>query len=561
MLLAACALQGCFSSTVLVQVRTNGTGTATLTSQVHRKAREQFVRLLTDEPDNTPVDQYVPALTNRELEDLFGTKVRLVSSDLQITADEITRTTIVAFDDITAISLPFPPVAGDMVGSSHSFAGVPPDKALISFALRPHENGDRLLIVKMPESPMSPAEPDLHSPSPEDVELDRKIKQGLRGSTLRLLVELDVPVLRTNAPARDGDRVTILDFDFARMMNSDQADKLEAGPSPLSIQELLWTLSDVPGAIVPTEREVFLEFEAPQAPAPSPPPARPAAPDTEVYLASLKIAGDRIEIGGPKNISTSAGYDNQPSFTRDGSAVLFTSGRGGGQTDIYRYDIVPGRVSQVTTTPESEYSPTETPDQGISVIRVEADGTQRLWRFTTDGRDPRVVLDAVKPVGYHAWADDHTLALFILGQTGTSQPSTLQIADSRTGSVRTVASDIGRSIQRIPGGSAISFVQRERTADKTTFLIKEIDPASGSIRLLTPAVEGPGDVDCAWTPDGTLLMARGDRLFAWRRARPSESSSPAWREVASLERLGLHGVTRLAINPDGTAIALVANPN
>ena len=55
------------------------------------------------------------------------------------------------------------------------------------------------------------------------------------------------------------------------------------------------------------------------------------------------------------------------------------------------------------------------------------------------------MLENVKPVGYHAWADDHTLALFVLGQ-----PATLQLADTRTGTARTIASDIGRSIQRIP---------------------------------------------------------------------------------------------------------------
>ena len=48
-------------------------------------------------------------------------------------------------------------------------------------------------------------------------------------------------------------------------------------------------------------------------------------------------------------------------------------------SDIYRYDIASQAISQVTNTPEAEYSPTVTPDgRHISVIRVESDGTQRL---------------------------------------------------------------------------------------------------------------------------------------------------------------------------------------
>src|SRR3954454_139280 len=102
-----------------------------------------------------------------------------------------------------------------------------------------------------------------------------------------------------------------------------------------------------------------------------------APPDTEIFLAPLTSADGRPAVGAPENITNTPGYDNQPSFTPDGGAVLFTSARGGKQTDIYRYDISTRRTARVTNTPESEYSPTVTPDrQHISVIRVEADQTQ-----------------------------------------------------------------------------------------------------------------------------------------------------------------------------------------
>ena len=145
-----------------------------------------------------------------------------------------------------------------------------------------------------------------------------------------------------------------------------------------------------------------------------------------------------------------------------------------------------------------------TPSGALSVIRVELDGnnTQRLWQFTLDGANPRVVLQQVKPVGYHAWADEKTLALFVLGQ-----PATLQLADTATGAARVIASDIGRSIQVIPGSTSpreISFVQRERTGDAVRLLIKKLNPRTGEIALLTPAVEGSTEADTAWT-DGTLL--------------------------------------------------------
>jgi len=187
-------------------------------------------------------------------------------------------------------------------------------------------------------------------------------------------------------------------------------------------------------------------------------PAPPAAPppDTEIYLAPLESG---VKVGRPVNITNSPGYDNQPSFTPDGASVLFTSIRGGGtQTDIYRYDITSGTTNQVTHTPESEYSPTVTPDGAhISVIRVEADGTQRLWRFTLDGRAPELVLPGVKPVGYHVWAGDHTLVLFVLGS-----PATLRLADTSGGEPEILVTGINRSSGFPAEPSASWRVQAER---------------------------------------------------------------------------------------------------
>jgi WD40 repeat protein len=369
-----------------------------------------------------------------------------------------------------------------------------------------------------------------------------------------LFVELEAPLLRTNAPARDGNRVTILDLDFEKMLESAESDKSVPPPTPLSVQELLWGLGDMTGAIVPTDHEVFLEFEAPAGDAPPQASARQAPPDTEIYLASLTISGGQPTIGQPVNISTSPGYDNQPSFTPDGQRILFTSARDGTQTDIYRFDLSTKHITQLTHTPESEYSPGTSPDGRLSVVRVEADGTQRLWGFTSDGRDPRVLLERVKPVGYYAWADDHTVALYVLGAAGTDQPSTLQLADTRTGDARSIAVDVGRSLLTIPGRRAVSFVQRERKGDKSSVTIAELDPSSGAIRPLAPALEGATEADGAWMPDGTLLTVSQDRLLAWRQG------DREWTEVAPLDRLGLRSATRLAVSPDGHWIALVAAP-
>ncbi len=221
--------------------------------------------------------------------------------------------------------------------------------------------------------------------------------------------------------------------------------------------------------------------------------------------------------------------------------------------DIYRYDIAAKRIFQITKTAESEYSPTPMPDRKhISVVRVEADRTQRLWRFTgRGGEDPSLILTDLKPVGYHAWLDEYMLALFVLGE-----PATLQIADSRTGKSEVVASGIGRSLQRMPRGG-VSFIQRSREGAPRTLTICEVVLRDGrpSVVTLTAAAPGATEEFVAWTPDATLLMPAGGQLHAWR------GGDPEWRVVADLAALGLRNVSRLAASPDGRWLALVAQVN
>jgi hypothetical protein len=196
-----------------------------------------------------------------------------------------------------------------------------------------------------------------------------------------------------------------------------------------------------------------------------------------------------------------------------------------------------------------------TPDgKGISVVRVEEDGTQRLWRFGLDGGSPAVILPDVKPVGYHAWIDAHRLALFILGEGG--QPATLQLADTRTGKAEVLATDIGRSLLRAPSG-LISFVQRERAGEGGTdrVLVRQFDPsAAGESRIstLVAAPAGALQPDLAWAADGSLLVAHESKLYRWR------PGAGDWVMAADLSSTGLRGITRMAVSPSGDLLALVA---
>ena len=269
-----------------------------------------------------------------------------------------------------------------------------------------------------------------------------------------------------------------------------------------------------------------------------------APPGTDIWLARLVRGADgSLAAEDVVNVTRRPGYDNQPSFLPDGTAFRYTVTDSAGRADIWLHEMEGGANRAVTATaPESEYSATPLPSGvGFSAIRVEADSTQKLWRFDDDGSGAAVLFPDIAPVGYHAWADDSTAVLYVLGE-----PATLQVARLGEAGARKVAADVGRSLQRIPGTGEVSYVQR---LDGGATEIRRLDPALGSSERIAAGVEG-GDFH-AWTPDGILLQACEGKLFAFR-----SGAGGAWEEVADLSALGIR-LSRIAVHPDGSWIALV----
>ncbi|MEP7000575.1 MAG: hypothetical protein ABI969_08840 [bacterium] len=272
------------------------------------------------------------------------------------------------------------------------------------------------------------------------------------------------------------------------------------------------------------------------------------APSTDIFLAPIKRIRDSIVVGRATNITHRPGYDNQPSFLPNSTGILYTVVGADTQADIWRYDIAARRNSRLTTTTESEYSATVMPGGlRMSVIRVEADSTQRLWSFALDGTNPQVLLTAQKPVGYHAWLSASKLVTFVLGT-----PATLHVIDSDGSHDEIRARDIGRSLHRIPGRDAFSYTQRDSA--KALWIMTQTLTGESETLLVRAVADNEYH---AWTPDAILLSVTGNVLVRWNRAL---DATRAWVPVADLSKSGVKNVSRLAVSPDGKWLAFVAEP-
>ncbi len=261
---------------------------------------------------------------------------------------------------------------------------------------------------------------------------------------------------------------------------------------------------------------------------------------TDIWVVSLSSRGSSVTFGTPRNLTQRPGYDNQPTFTPDGAAVLYTRIEGDGPSDIWRAPIRGGAPTRFTRTDvESEYSATVMSDgRGISVIRVEADSTQRLWAFGWDGMPSRVILPGLRPVGYHVWIGETAIGAFVLGE-----PNALVLADPRTERVDTLARRIGRAFARVPGRDAFTFIHMHGD----TAVVGEVDVRTATVRRLAPAPSG-GEYH-VWTASGQLLLSAGSRIYRWVDGR--------WDVAADFAAFGVQGISRLALSPDGTQLAFV----
>lgn len=239
------------------------------------------------------------------------------------------------------------------------------------------------------------------------------------------------------------------------------------------------------------------------------------------------------------------GYTNQPWFDSDGGILFSVRTLKDGQHEIFGLYPDSAKYWQVTQTAANEFSPRNTPDPGyLSVLRQLPGDTpvQQVVRFPRAGGMPEVLTPGLSDVGYYTWIDGDELALFVIAG-GANQ---LVHYNTRSGTRRIVADKIGRCLFTLPN-TEVMFVHK---VSEDHWFLKTWHPITGVITLVT---ETPGRAeDFCRLVDGTILMGKENRLYAW-----SPRHSSAWEEIADLSPFGMTHITRLAAGPDDRRLVVV----
>ncbi|REK35795.1 MAG: hypothetical protein DWQ44_03020 [Bacteroidetes bacterium] len=266
-------------------------------------------------------------------------------------------------------------------------------------------------------------------------------------------------------------------------------------------------------------------------------------PDTDIFIADLKKENGNWTISNTRNITERKGYDNQPSFLKSESKVLYVSVEDDKQSDVFAFDVESGKKEQITFTTESEYSPAMSPDgKHLSVVRVDADSSQWLYLLDRNNTVSAKKISNSDSTGYYCWINDSSIATFVVGK-----PHRLQLLDLKNGRQIYIMQNPGRCMKLSPDKSQLYYVDKN---DSMYWSLKSLDLS----RLISETLFHMPDKteDFEVLPDNSILAGVAGRLI-----RRTFDESDEWRIIADLrEHTG--EFYRISLDAKAGLIAFVA---
>lgn len=264
LLLAAAASAACFSSETVIRVKPDGSGTIEQTNLANTQLigmATSMAQAATKEAGGEDADISTANIEGlfdeaqlREQAANFGAGVRFVSSEKLTQGAMQGARAIYAFDDINALK---------MGSRSENGNRVPAPE--LSFAMSKGP-GPRTLTITFPERASTEGAAEA-APSPVPTtdlppEALAMVKSMFEGAHVGIDVEVDGgTIVSTDAPKRNGSRVTLLAFDFGQLLSDPSKlsalRTLKPGVDFATVQK---ALADVPGVTVPAKPKVTIQM-------------------------------------------------------------------------------------------------------------------------------------------------------------------------------------------------------------------------------------------------------------------------------------------------------------
>lgn len=267
------------------------------------------------------------------------------------------------------------------------------------------------------------------------------------------------------------------------------------------------------------------------------------ASDSDIFLYEIKRTPFGIILKKGENITARDGYDNQPFFSPDNKNLYFTSIREGLQSDIYVYNLGNKKTTKFTQTQTSEYSPILTPDKkSFSVLMVEPDSAQRVWKFDLKGQNPQCITPNEDSIGYYTWLGNDSLIFYKL-----TNPHSLHVLDLISGKTSFITNHPTRAFRMINKQKHFVYGIKNDTETEMREYYPKLKMSYAYAKMAA------GLEDFIWDEKLGLIKSDGSKLMRYQEDHKS------WAELADFTSAGIKKITRFAISPNGRYLAVVSN--
>lgn len=272
-----------------------------------------------------------------------------------------------------------------------------------------------------------------------------------------------------------------------------------------------------------------------------------------VFLFQVACTDQKIKSIEPRTVrlTSDPGEDRSPSWSPDGSRILFSSDRNG-DYEIYSITGDGTGLTRITDNPGLDDSPAWGPSGTQFVFQSERNGTKGLWTAAWPGGKLQLLLEDPSPELLPDWSPDGRWIAFTSERDGNPELYRVEVSSGRTERLTT---NPYRDLwpRHFPDGASLLFFSRRGTEGEHDDLYR-LDLIDQTVTRLT---DHPTHHDFApdVSPNGQLIVAGMSDRAADRRELVVFNRDG---NVVTRFATGNHRVFHPVWSPDGDAILYAA---